>query len=51
MMNWIHQYAAGQGCLTSELNARISNKSGNRFWKHLGYEIAGYHFIKSLAGK
>src|SRR5215510_4707997 len=48
LMNWIHEYATSIGCITSELNARVSNESGNRFWKKMGYEIVGYHFIKPL---
>ncbi len=48
MINWIHEYAASNGCLTSELNSRVTNEAGNKFWKRMGYEIAGYHFIKSL---
>lgn len=48
LMNWIHQHAIRIGCLTSELNARIINEDGNRFWKKLGYEVVGYHFIKLL---
>ncbi|HET9135968.1 MAG TPA: GNAT family N-acetyltransferase [Candidatus Kapabacteria bacterium] len=48
LLNWIHQYATEQGCLTSELNSRISNDAGNKFWKKMGYEIVGYHFIKPL---
>lgn len=48
MMNRIHEYAIKQGCLTSELNARIVNEDGARFWKKQGYEVVGYHFIKKL---
>jgi GNAT superfamily N-acetyltransferase len=48
LFDWIHRYAIEQGCLTSELNSRVSNDAGNKFWKKLGYEIAGYHFIKPL---
>jgi len=48
LLNWVHDYAISIGCLTSELNARVSNESGNRFWKKMGYEIVGHHFIKSL---
>jgi len=51
LLNWIHHYATGIGCLTSELNARVANESGNRFWKKMGYEIVGYHFIKKLNAK
>jgi len=49
LMNWIHEYAISIGCLTSELNARITNEKGNKFWKKMGYEIVGHHFIKSLS--
>jgi GNAT superfamily N-acetyltransferase len=50
MLDWIHQYAISIGCLTSELNARIMNEDGNRFWEKMGYEKVGYHFIKKLGG-
>ncbi len=48
LMNWIHDYAKENGCLTSELNARVTNAAGNKFWINQGYEIAGYHFIKKI---
>jgi GNAT superfamily N-acetyltransferase len=48
LMDWIHEYAISIGCLTSELNARVSNEAGRRFWERLGYKIVGYHFIKPL---
>jgi N-acetylglutamate synthase-like GNAT family acetyltransferase len=48
LLKWIHQYANEIGCLTSELNSRVTNDAGNKFWKRMGYEIAGYHFIKPL---
>lgn len=51
MMKWIHDYAKENGCLTSELNARVTNETGNKFWLNQGYEIVGYHFIKKLAEK
>lgn len=48
LLNWIHEYGANIGCRSSELNSRVTNESGNRFWKRMGYEIVGYHFIKLL---
>lgn len=48
LMNWIHEYAISIGCLTSELNARVANEIGVKFWKRMGYEPIGYHFIKPL---
>lgn len=47
-MNWIHDYATSIDCLTSELNARVSNEQGKKFWEKMGYRIVGYHFIKPL---
>jgi GNAT superfamily N-acetyltransferase len=48
LMNWLHEYGINNGCLTSELNSRVGNEDGNRFWKSQGYEIVGFHFIKRL---
>ena len=48
LLNWIHEYGRSLGCFTSELNSRITNENGNRFWKRMGYKVVGYHFIKSL---
>jgi GNAT superfamily N-acetyltransferase len=48
LMNWIHQYAISIGCITSELNSRVVNEKGNRFWGKMGYKIVGYHLIKAL---
>lgn len=48
LMDWIHQYARDTGCIASELNCYVHNEGGNKFWKSLGYEIAGYHYIKKL---
>jgi GNAT superfamily N-acetyltransferase len=49
LLNWIHAYACEIGCLTSELNSRITNSNGNKFWMNQGYEIVGFHFIKKLS--
>lgn len=49
LLNWIHKYGKNIGCLTSELNSRVTNERGNRFWKSMGYEVVGFHFIKSLS--
>jgi GNAT superfamily N-acetyltransferase len=48
LVNWIHDYARSIGCMTSELNTRINNEKGIRFWKRMGYQNDGYHFIKVL---
>lgn len=51
LMNWIHEYAIGLNCLTSELNAKVSNEAGKRFRERLGYQVVGYHFIKPLVSR
>lgn len=48
LMNWIHDYAFSIGCITSELNVRVSNEQGRKFWEKMGYRVVGYHFIKPL---
>jgi len=48
LLNWIHEYGKNIGCLTSELNSRITNESGNKFWERQGYKKVGYHFIKQI---
>lgn len=48
LMNWIHNYALEIGCRSSELNSRVTNHRGHKFFMQLGYEIIGYHFIKKL---
>ena len=48
LLDWIHAYGKSIGCLTAEINSRVTNAGGNTFWEKMGYEIVGYHFIKSL---
>jgi len=36
MMKWILDYAKENGCLTSELNALVTNEAGKKFWLNQG---------------
>lgn len=48
LLDWVHEYARVQGCLTSEINCFTANHDGYRFWINQGYEIIGFHMIKKL---
>ncbi len=48
LMEFIHQYAIGQGCLASELNCYTGNQEGVRFWIAQGYRILGFHMQKKF---
>jgi len=48
MMEWVHEYGRSKGCIASELNAYVVNKSGHKFWMNQGYSILGFHFQRPL---
>ena len=48
IMAWIYEYGKSQGCIASELNCYLPNKSGQRFWESEGYTAIGYHYQKSI---
>ncbi|MDT0558353.1 GNAT family N-acetyltransferase [Ichthyenterobacterium sp. W332] len=45
---WIHNHAKDKGCKTIELNTYVQNYPSHKFYYNLGYEILGYHFLKTL---
>lgn len=48
LFKWIYSYAKENGCITTELNAYTQNKSSHKFYYNEGYEILGFHFLKTL---
>jgi len=48
IMAWIYEYGRSQGCIASELNCYIPNKSGQKFWESEGYTAIGYHYQKII---
>jgi len=48
LFDWIHDYAKNKGCNTCELNTYVQNYASHKFYYNHGYEIFGYHFVKSL---
>ncbi len=48
LMSWVYEYGLKQGCVASELNCYLTNKSGQKFWKQEGYEPIAYHYQKKL---
>lgn len=48
LMQWIYNYARENGCIASELNCYVSNKSGQKFWESEGYEAIGIHYQRKL---
>ena len=48
LFDWIHDYARKKGCLKCELNTYVENYPSHKFYYNQGYEIFGYHFVKSL---
>jgi GNAT superfamily N-acetyltransferase len=47
-MKWINDYAIDKGCKALELNTYVQNYPSHKFYYNDGYEILGYHFLKSL---
>ncbi len=48
LLEWIYNYGVSQGCIASELNCYIHNKTGNAFWEQEGYVKIGYHYQKDF---
>ncbi len=49
LFEWIYQYAKSKGCTTTELNTYTQNRASHKFYCNEGYEIFGFHFLKSLS--
>ena len=48
ILQFIFDYASGQGCEMAELNSYVNNFKSHKFYMNHGYEIKGYHFLKKL---
>lgn len=48
LLEWVHGYGLSQGCIASELNCYVSNKTGDAFWEQEGFAKIGYHYQKPL---
>lgn len=47
-LNWIYEYVKTKGCNTVELNTYVQNYPSHKFYYNEGFEILGYHFLKSF---
>ena len=47
-LNWIYEYVKTKGCTTVELNTYVQNYPSHKFYYNEGFEILGYHFLKTL---
>ena len=48
LMNWVERYAHREGCEIMVLDAYVTNDLAHKFYQRNGYQIVGYHFVKSL---
>lgn len=48
LLHWMEQQARQQGCDTIMLDAYVTNSAAHRFYFREGFQIKGYHFLKSL---
>ena len=48
LMDWVETYAHKEGCEIMVLDAYVTNHPAHRFYQRNGYQIIGYHFVKSL---
>jgi len=47
-MAWIENYVKEKGCNSIELNTYVQNYPSHKFYYNEGFEILGYHFLKSI---
>lgn len=47
-MKWIESYLKKKGVKSLELNSYVSNYPSHKFYYNEGFEILGYHFLKSI---
>ena len=47
-MRWIYNYVKKKGCKTVELNTYVNNYPSHKFYYNEGFEILGYHFLKTI---
>jgi GNAT superfamily N-acetyltransferase len=48
LFNWIYEYAKSKGCSTTELNSFTGNTASHKFYYNEGFNILGFHFLKTL---
>jgi len=48
LMDWVERYAHREGCEIMVLDAYVTNDLAHKFYQRNGYQIVGYHFVKSL---
>lgn len=48
LMDWVHRYAADNGCHVAVLDAYVTNARAHKFYFRNGYHIIGFHFTKPL---
>ena len=47
-MDWITNYVKTKGVETIELNTYVQNHSSHKFYYNQGFNILGFHFLKTL---
>ncbi len=47
-LEWVEHWAKNNGCLSVELNTYVENSRSHKFYFNQGYQILGYHFVKTL---
>ncbi len=47
-LEWIYSYVKTKGVTTAELNTYVQNYPSHKFYYNEGFEILGYHFLKTL---
>ena len=45
---WIYDYVKQKGYETMELNTYVQNNPSHKFYYNEGFDILGYHFVKTL---
>ena len=48
LMDWVERYAHWEDCEIMVLDAYVTNHPAHKFYQRNGYQIVGYHFVKSL---
>ena len=48
LMDWVERYAHREGCENMVLDAYVTNDLAHKFYQRNGYQVVGYHFVKSL---
>ena len=47
-LEWIYNHVKAKGVQTAELNTYVQNHPSHKFYYNEGFEILGYHFLKTL---